>query len=37
MRRSSIVVYTFEEALEFLEKLRAGYLQQCQAAIRAKQ
>jgi alkanesulfonate monooxygenase SsuD/methylene tetrahydromethanopterin reductase-like flavin-dependent oxidoreductase (luciferase family) len=37
MRRSSVVVYTFEEALEFLEKLRASYLHQYQAALRAKQ
>jgi len=37
MTRSSIVVYTFEEALEFLEELRASYLRQYEAAIRAKQ
>jgi hypothetical protein len=36
MTRSSVVVYTFDEALEYLEKLRASYLQQYQAAIRAK-
>ncbi len=37
MTRSSVLVDTFEEALEFLEKLRATYLQQYQAALRAKQ
>jgi hypothetical protein len=37
MTRSSVVVYTFEEALEFLEKLRSSYLQQYQAAIRVNQ
>jgi len=37
MTRSSITVYTFEEALEYLEELRATYLQQYEAAIRAKQ
>ena len=37
MTRSSIVVYNFDEALEYLEKLRSSYLQQYQAATRAKQ
>jgi alkanesulfonate monooxygenase SsuD/methylene tetrahydromethanopterin reductase-like flavin-dependent oxidoreductase (luciferase family) len=37
MTRSSIVVYTFEEALEYLEKLRSSYLRQYEAAIRGKQ
>jgi len=37
MTRSSITVYTFGEALEYLEELRATYLQQYEAAIRANQ
>jgi hypothetical protein len=37
MTRSSIVVYNFDEAIEYLEKLRASYLQQYQAATRANQ
>ncbi len=37
MTRSSVVVYTFEEALEFLEKLRATYLRKYEAAIRKNQ
>jgi alkanesulfonate monooxygenase SsuD/methylene tetrahydromethanopterin reductase-like flavin-dependent oxidoreductase (luciferase family) len=37
MTRSSIVVYTFEEALEYLEEVQSTYLQQYEAAIRANQ